>query len=29
MAEPFDWTSGRDDLDKLLTRLDTYTAQAA
>jgi hypothetical protein len=29
MAEPFDWTLGRDDLDKLLTGVDTYTAHAA
>ena len=24
MGEPFDWTFGRDDLDKLLTRLDRH-----
>lgn len=25
IAEPFDWTFGRDDLDKLLARIDTHT----
>lgn len=29
IAEPFDWTFGRDDLDKLLARIDAHTTQAA
>lgn len=29
MAQPFGWTFGRDDLDKLLARIDTHTIQAA
>ncbi|MGH8923931.1 MAG: hypothetical protein ACRDWA_04705 [Acidimicrobiia bacterium] len=29
IAEPFDWTFGRDDLDQLLTRIDTHTKPAA
>ena len=29
MAQPFGWTFGRDDLDKLLARLDAHTTQAA
>ena len=29
VAEPFDWTFGRDDLDKLLARLDAHTDRAA
>jgi len=29
VAQPFDWTFGRDDLDKLLARLDAHTAHAA
>ena len=28
-AVPFDWKFGRDDLDKLITRIDTHTRQAA
>jgi DDE superfamily endonuclease len=28
-AVPFDWKFGRDDLDKLITRIDTHTQQAA
>jgi hypothetical protein len=26
MAEPFDWRFGRDDLDKLMARLETHPA---
>ena len=29
VAEPFHWTFGRDDLDKLLARLDAHTTPAA
>lgn len=29
IAEPFDWTFGRDDLDKLLARIEVHTTQAA
>jgi DDE superfamily endonuclease len=29
IAEPFDWTFGRGDLDKLLARIDAHTARAA
>ena len=29
VAEPFDWTYGRDDLDKLLARIGAHTARAA
>lgn len=29
MAEPFGWTFGRDDLDKLLARIEVHTTQAA
>ena len=29
VAEPFEWTFGRDDLDKLLARIHTDSAQAA
>lgn len=29
MAQPFDWTFGRDDLDKLLARIEVHTTQAA
>ena len=29
MAEPFNWTFGRDDLDKLLARLDAHRFPAA
>jgi len=29
MAEPFDWRFGRDDLDKLLARIDAHTTRAA
>ena len=29
VAAPFDWTFGRDDLDKLVARLDAHTAPAA
>ncbi len=29
VAEPFDWRFGRDDLDKLLARIDAHTARAA
>jgi hypothetical protein len=28
LAEPFDWSFGRDDLDKLLARIDAHTAKA-
>ncbi|MDQ6946482.1 MAG: transposase [Actinomycetota bacterium] len=28
VADPFDWTFGRDDLDKLLARLETHRARA-
>ena len=29
MAQPFDWSFGRDDLDKLLARIDNHSIQAA
>jgi len=29
IAEPFDWTFGRDDLDKLLARIKVHTSQVA
>jgi hypothetical protein len=29
VAEPFDWTFGRDDLDKLLARIEAHTTKAA
>ena len=29
MAQPFDWTFGRDDLDKLLARIEVHSTQAA
>lgn len=29
VAEPFDWTFGRDDLDKFIARLDVHTQRAA
>jgi hypothetical protein len=29
LAKPFHWTFGRDDLDKLLARIDTHTSKAA
>ncbi len=29
VAKPFDWTFGRDDLDKLIARLDAHTTPAA
>jgi hypothetical protein len=29
LAEPFDWNFGRDDLDKLLARIDAHAARAS